>query len=45
MQAIFTAFDLIKTKREPNKEVVELEEILESKLKDASDLIKDIRKL
>ena len=45
MQAIFTTFDLIKTKREPKRELVELEEILENKLKDASDLIKEIRKL
>lgn len=45
MQAIFTTFDLIKTKREPKKEVAELEALLETKLNDASNLIKEIRKL
>ena len=45
MQAIFTTFDLIKTKREPKKDLAELETMLETKLNEASALIKEIRKL
>jgi len=45
MQAIFTSYDLIKAKREPTQEVAELEALLETKLDEASALIKQIRKL
>ena len=45
MQAIFTSYDIMKTKREPKKEVVELETILEKKLNEASKLIREIRKI
>ena len=45
MQAIYTTLDLIKSRREPKTELSELEILLENKIIEASNLIKEIRKL